>query len=119
MALVGSETINGEINEISDSIKSVLKKFGLTENELKVYRHLIRNGPQHANEIGKKLKIYRTETYRLLNSLQQKGMVNMFFDKPTKFVGIDYVKALDHIINTQINTLNELRLVRNSLLQNL
>jgi len=44
-------------------------------------------------------------------------MVNVIFDKPSKFVGIDYAKALDHLINTQINTLNELRLVRNSLLK--
>ncbi|MGY5151636.1 MAG: hypothetical protein ACW9XA_05150 [Candidatus Nitrosopumilus sp. bin_6a] len=36
MALVGSETIDAENNEISDSIKSALKKFGLTENELRL-----------------------------------------------------------------------------------
>lgn len=38
MALVGSETIDAENNEISDSIKSALKKFGLTENELRLVR---------------------------------------------------------------------------------
>jgi len=73
MALVGSKTIDVKNNKILDSIRSILKKFELTENELKIYHHLIRNGPQHANEIGKELKIYKTETYCLLNSLQEKG----------------------------------------------
>jgi len=72
MALIGTQTDDTEYDSISNSIQSILKKFGLTENELRVCRHLIKNGPQHANEIGKELKIYRTETYRLLNSLQQK-----------------------------------------------
>ncbi|MFB5625078.1 MAG: TrmB family transcriptional regulator [Nitrosopumilus sp.] len=118
MALVGAkQTIGSEYGSISNSIKLILKKFGMTENELKVYHHLIKNGPQHANNVGKELKIYRTETYRLLKSLQQKGMVNIIFDKPSKFAAIDYAKALDHLINTQISRLNELRLVRDSLLK--
>ncbi|MBL7015582.1 MAG: helix-turn-helix domain-containing protein, partial [Nitrosopumilus sp.] len=99
MALVEIEkSSNKQYNAISDSMQSILKKFGLTQNELKVYTHLIKNGPKRANEIGKDLDIYRTETYRLLNSLQTKGMINTIFDKPTKFVGIDYAKALDLLI---------------------
>ncbi len=89
----------------------------MTPNELKVYNHLIENGPKHANEIGKDLDIYRTEAYRLLNSLQTKGMINAIFDKPTKFLGINYDKALDLLINNQIKNLNELRSMRDSLLK--
>ena len=116
MALVKVEkTSNSHRDAISYSMESVLEKFGLTPNELKVYAHLIKNGPKHANEIGKDLEIYRTETYRLLNSLQNKGMINVIFDRPTKFIGIDYAKALDLLINNQIKKLNELRLMRDSL----
>ena len=116
MALVEVEkTSDEQYDAISDSIQSILKKFGLTPNELKVYNHLIKNGPKRANEIGKDLDIYRTETYRLLNSLQTKGMINTIFDKPTKFVGIDYAKALDLLIHSQIDNLNELRLMRDSI----
>ena len=106
---------DSEYDAIYDSMQSILKKFGLTKNELKVYSHLIKDGPKHANEIGKDLEIYRTETYRLLNSLQTKGMINAIYDKPTKFIGIDYAKALDLLINRQIENLNELRLMRSSL----
>ena len=114
MALVEAQQTT-DYENISNLMKSVLKKYGLTDNELKVYDHLIKNGPLHANQIGKNLNIYRTEIYRLLNSLQNKKIVDLINDKPSKFVGIDYAKALDHLINTQIGRLNELRLVRNSL----
>lgn len=114
MALVEAQQTT-DYENISNLMKSVLKKYGLTDNELKVYDHLIKNGPLHANQIGKDLNIYRTEIYRLLNSLQNKKIVDLINDKPSKFVGIDYAKALDHLINTQIGRLNELRLVRNSL----
>ena len=116
MALVEVEkTSDRQYDAISDSMQSILKKFGLTPNELKVYNHLIKNGPKRANEIGKDLDIYRTETYRLLNSLQNKGMISIIFDKPAKFVGIDYAKALDLLIHNQIENLNELRLMRDSI----
>ena len=39
---------------------------------------------------------------QILNSLQQKGMVNMIFDKPTRFVGIDYAKTPDHVIKHRL-----------------
>ncbi len=111
------KSIDREYGDVYYSIQTVLKKFGLTPNELKVYNHLIENGPKHANEIGKDLDIYRTEAYRLLNSLQTKGMINAIFDKPTKFLGINYDKALDLLINNQIKNLNELRSMRDSLLK--
>ncbi|MBL7015213.1 MAG: helix-turn-helix domain-containing protein [Nitrosopumilus sp.] len=111
------QSIDREYGDVYCSMQTVLKKFGLTPNELKVYNHLIENGPKRANEIGKDLDIYRTETYRLLNSLQTKGMINAIFDKPTKFVGINYDRALDLLINNQIENLNELRSMRDSLLK--
>jgi len=100
-----------------NSMQSILKKHGLTEHELKVYHHLIENGPKHANQIGKDLNIYRTEIYRLLKSLQDKGMVDLIYDKPTKFVGVEYEKAIDVLINSQLDSLNELRLFRSTLVK--
>ena len=103
--------------KISNSMQTILKKHGLTEHELKVYHHLIQNGPKHANQIGKDLNIYRTEIYRLLNSLQEKGMVDLIYDKPTKFVGVEYEKAIDVLISSQLDKLNELRLFRSTLVK--
>jgi HTH-type transcriptional regulator, sugar sensing transcriptional regulator len=110
-------SVDRECRDVYYSIQTVLKKFGLTPNELKVYNHLIENGPKTANNMGKDLDIYRTETYRLLNSLQNKGMISIIFDKPAKFVGINYDKALDLLINTQIENLNQLRSMRDFLLK--
>ncbi|NQV40030.1 MAG: TrmB family transcriptional regulator [Nitrosopumilus sp.] len=101
--------------EVSKSLPEILNKFALTQNELKIYLHLVKNGPKPANEIGKDLKIYRTETYRLLNSLEKKKMVNMIFAKPTKFLAIGYVDALDVLIGTELNRLTELQLMKDTL----
>lgn len=116
MKLVEAQQKTDDVYEkISNSMQSILKKHGLTEHELKVYHHLIENGPKYANQIGKDLNIYRTEIYRLLKSLQDKGMVDLIYDKPTKFVGVEYEKAIDVLISSQLDRLNELRLFRSTL----
>ena len=111
------QSVDNVYEKISNSMHSILKKHGLTEHELRVYHHLIQNGPKHATQIGKDLNIYRTEIYRLLNSLQEKGMVDLIYDKPTKFVGVEFEKAIDILINSQLDKLNELRLFRSTLVK--
>lgn len=111
------QSVDNVYEKISNSMHSILKKHGLTEHELRVYHHLIQNGPKYATQIGKDLNIYRTEIYRLLNSLQEKGMVDLIYDKPTKFVGVEFEKAIDILINSQLDKLNELRLFRSTLVK--
>lgn len=100
--------------ESSKSLPEILNKFALTQNELKIYLHLVKNGPKPANEIGTDLKIYRTETYRLLNSLERKKMVNVIFVKPAKFLAVGFVDALDVLIDTELNRLAELQLMKDT-----
>ena len=97
------------IVESSKSLPEILNEFALTQNELKIYLHLVKNGSKPANKIGTDLKIYRTETYRLLNSLERKKMVNVIFAKPAKFLAIGFVDALDVLIDTELNRLAELQ----------
>lgn len=98
--------------ESSKSLPDILNEFALTQNELKIYLHLVKNGPKPANKIGTDLKIYRTETYRLLNSLERKKMVNVIFAKPAKFLAVGFVDALDVLIDTELNRLAELQLMK-------
>jgi len=100
---------------ISNSIQEILKKLGLTKNESKVYAYLSKNGPTKAKIIAQNQEIPRTQTYHLLNELQNKGIVTMTSGTPTKFEGIEFEKALDVLINNKIKRIEELQLMRDEL----
>ena len=113
-----SKSNNGNIDrfeKISNSTQEILKKLGLTKNESKVYLYLNKNGSAKAKIIAQNQKIPRTQTYHLLNELQNKGIVTMICGTPTKFKGIECEKALDVLINNEIKRIEELQLMRNEL----
>ena len=113
-----SKSNNGNIDrfeKISNSTQEILKKLGLTKNESKVYLYLNKNGSAKAKIIAQNQKIPRTQTYHLLNELQNKGIVIMISDTPTKFEGVEFEKALDLFINNEIKRVEELQLMREEL----
>jgi len=113
-----SRSNNGNIDrfeKISNSTQEILKKLGLTKNESKVYLYLNKNGSAKAKIIAQNQKIPRTQTYHLLNELQNKGIVIMISDTPTKFEGVEFEKALDLLINNEIKRVEELQLMREEL----
>jgi sugar-specific transcriptional regulator TrmB len=98
--------------KIFNSIQDILKKLGLTQNELKVYLFLNKNGSKKAKEISQNQKIPRTQTYHLLTSLQSKGIVTMISDRITKFEGIEFEKVLDTLMNNELKRIEKLQLMR-------
>ena len=48
------------VEKISNSVYEILKKFGLTQNESKIYLYLNKNGSKKAKEIAQNQKIPRT-----------------------------------------------------------
>ena len=101
--------------KISNSIQKILLKLGLTQNESKVYLYLNKNGSKKAREIAQNQKIPRTQTYHLLTTLQNKGIVVVISGRITKFEGIEFEKVLDILINNKLKTIEELQLMRNEL----
>ncbi len=101
--------------KISNSVQEIPRKLGLTKNESKVYAYLNRNGSTKAKTIALSQKIPRTQTYHLLNELQNKGIVIINSGNPTKFEGIEFEKALDILINNEIKGIEELQSMRNKL----
>ena len=101
--------------KISNSIPKILQKLGLTQNELKVYLYLNKNGSKKAKEIAQNQKIPRTQTYHLLTALQNKGMVIMVSNRITKFEGIEFEKVLDILINNELKRIEELQSMRSEL----
>ena len=106
---------NERYDPISNSAQEILQKLGLTQNELKVYLYLNKNGLKKAKEITQNQKITRTQTYHLLTALQNKGMVIMVSDRITKFEGIEFEKVLDILINNELKRIEELQSMRSEL----
>jgi len=98
--------------KISNSVYEILKKFGLTQNESKVYLYLNKNGSKKAKEIAQNQKIPRTQTYHILTTLQNRGIVTVISDRITKFAGIEFEKVLDILINNELKRIEELQLIR-------
>jgi len=89
-------------------IKKLLVKYDLTPNQVKVYLYLSKIGTRTASDISKALKIPRTETYHLLNTLQQKGIIFSVFDKPTKFNALEIDQSIGILVNNEKNRISEL-----------
>ena len=84
-----------------DKLKAELSKFGLTSNQSKVYIFLGKYGSKTAPEVCKALKLPRTETYHLLTTLQNKGMVSATFQHPIKFSAEPLNKAIWVLVNAE------------------
>jgi len=100
---------------IANSAQEMLLRLGLTQNESKVYLHLDKNGPKKAIEISQFLILARTQTYHLLSVLQNKGLVTIISDRPTKFEGVEFDKVLDILIDYEQKRVETLQLMRGEL----
>ena len=86
---------------IAEKLESDLIKFGLTSNQVKVFLYLSKYGEQTAPDIFKSLSLPRTETYQILNSLQNKGIVTSKLCHPTIFSPLPINEALLILINSE------------------
>ena len=93
---------------IAEKLESDLIKFGLTSNQVKVFLYLSKYGEQTAPEIFKSLSLPRTETYQILNSLQNKGVVTSKLCHPTIFSALPINDALLILINSEKNRIASL-----------
>ncbi len=60
----------------NESLVDILKKFGLTEYEAKIYLALVSLGPSSGKEISQATGIVYSKIYNILNSLIQKGWIS-------------------------------------------
>ena len=95
----------------------MLVRYDLTPNQAKVYLFLSKIGVKTASDISKSLKIPRTETYHLLSTLQQKGIIFSVFGKPTKFNAVGLEESLEILLNNEKSRLAELEVGKDSLIK--
>ncbi len=84
-----------------DKVKNELLKFGLSPNQAKVYIYLGKYGAKTAPEVCKSLEIARTETYQILNNLQNLGAVTSECCQPTKFEALPLSKVIRTLANSE------------------
>ena len=89
-------------------LKDHLLKFGLTQNQAKVYIFLGKYGPKSAPEVFRSLGLPRTETYFILNTLQNLGAVTAETSSPQKFSAVPLGKAVLTLVNTEKEKLESL-----------
>ncbi|MBS7615268.1 TrmB family transcriptional regulator [Candidatus Bathyarchaeota archaeon] len=77
---------------------SSFSRFGLSKNEAKVYIYLAKFGDQKAHNISRSLSLHRTETYKILRRLEEKGLAVRLLEKPIKFAAVPVDKALTTLI---------------------
>lgn len=98
-------------------LNRMLVRYDLTPNQSKVYLFLSKIGVKTASEISKALKIPRTETYHLLSTLQQKGVIFSVFGKPTKFNAVGLEESLEILVNNEKSRITELEAGKDSLIR--
>ncbi len=97
-----------EYRESLEKIQLKLSSFGLTINQCKVYIYLGKYGSRTAPDVSKVLKLPRTETYKLLAALQNKGVVSASFQHPIQFSAIPLMDAIHSLINTEKERIKKL-----------
>ncbi len=78
-----------------DGIRKVLKDLGLTEKEVDIYIFLAKHGTMKGGEIAKKTKTHKALVYRILGSLQGKGVVKSTLEAPARFAAEPFDAILD------------------------
>ena len=100
---------------VLEKIKNELINFGLTSNQSKVFIYLGKYGSKTASEISKALKSPRTETYHLVNSLQNLGLVTAAMLHPTKYTALNMKQAIETLVKQEHARINLLAVKEKSL----
>jgi len=85
----------------TEIIENMLQMLGLSKNETQVYLYLALSKERKASEISEALNLHRTNTYRILEDLEKRGLVSSVFEKPLKFIATPFEKAIDALIETK------------------
>ncbi len=82
-----------------------LAEYGLSKNEAKVVTFLVKRGAERASLVARALKLNRTETYRILRNLQQRGLIEASLEQPVRFQAAPFSRCLEILLAERKNTL--------------
>src|SRR4030042_693790 len=86
-----------------EPVKKILKDVGLTEKETDLYIFLAKQGASKGIEIAKQTRIDKAEVYRILKSLQNKGLLELSLEAPARFITVPFDKVIDSFVKASRN----------------
>ncbi len=95
------DSISYEHKQAIDDLLVQFSKFGFSPNQSKVYIYLGKYGSKTAPEVCRALRIPRTETYQLLATLQNRGVVSATFQHPIKFSALSLERAIKSMVDIE------------------
>jgi sugar-specific transcriptional regulator TrmB len=95
------DSISYEHKQAIDDLLVQFSKFGFSPNQSKVYIYLGKYGSKTAPEVCRALRIPRTETYQLLATLQNRGVVSATFQHPIKFSALSLERTIKSMVDIE------------------
>ncbi|MGD0804268.1 MAG: helix-turn-helix domain-containing protein [Candidatus Bathyarchaeia archaeon] len=114
MILPQSEQEN-QYNALKE-INTALLRLRLSKNEVKIYLFLARQGAQKAQRIAESLGLPRTEAYKVLRELENKGIIFRILERPMKFMVVPFEKILEEDIEERRQKILKLEKKKDELL---
>lgn len=90
-------------------LEEKLAQIGFTKNESRLYLELLKMGSQPVSVFAKRLRINRTTTYSLLQSLETRGIIASFHKNGVKYYMANDPNALVGYVDRQCRTFDYYR----------
>jgi sugar-specific transcriptional regulator TrmB len=84
-----------------ENLKNALQHFGATEKEAEVYIFLAKHGTLGTGQVAKQMKKNRGLVYRILSSLEQRGLVEATLESPKRFTAVSLEKVIDAYVKAK------------------
>lgn len=98
------------MSDQTDNLLNLVKPFGLSDEEVKIYLFLLAHGYVSALELSRQLHLGRTKVYRLLDLLKDKGLTEFKLDERGMKFGATHPRKLEQLVGqkqAQVNALSQ------------
>lgn len=89
-------------------IENILKQFGLTEKEIKIYLTLLPLGPSSVRKVAEESGINRGTTYDILKSLINQGLASYYHKDKKQYFSAEDPESLVQAVKNKQNSLRRL-----------
>jgi sugar-specific transcriptional regulator TrmB len=84
-----------------ETLKKVLKDFGLTDSEVEVYLFISKYGALSGTDVARLIRKDKAQIFRTFKSLQKKGLVEATLEVPMRFAPVAFEKVLELTIKAK------------------
>lgn len=92
----------------TEGVQDRLIKLGLTNSEAKAYLAVAKLGLCRVVELAREAHLQRTENYRLMKGLVEKGLVHESLDRPRRYGPVDFAHAIPQLTKQILAELNDI-----------